>query len=102
MHWLETEMNKGTIITEVSSADKLEEIQREDQLFAMKSFGSISAVGKNAAVVHYSTAEGENSTLTKDKIYLLDAGGNYLDCTTDITRTHFYGVPPQEIKVVTF
>lgn len=99
MHWLETEIKKGTVITEKSSARKLEQIQREDELFEMKSFGSISAVGKNAAVVHYSTEEGDDSTLTNDKIYLLDAGGNYQDCTTDITRTHFYGVPPQEIKV---
>lgn len=62
----------------------------------MKSFGSISAVGKNAAIVHYSTDEGENSVLTKDKIYLLDAGAQYEDCTTDITRTHHFDKPTKK------
>ena len=49
----------------------------EDELFRGVSFGAISAVGKNAAIVHYSTEDGENATLTKDKIYLLDAGAQY-------------------------
>ncbi|CAF0783175.1 unnamed protein product [Brachionus calyciflorus] len=98
MYWLENELEKGTVITEKTSAAKLEEIQKEDPYFVMKSFNSISAVGKNAAIVHYSTEEGEDSILTKDKIYLLDAGGNYLDCTSDITRTHFYGTVPSAIK----
>lgn len=96
MNWLETEMNKGSIITEMTSADKLESIQQEDQLFKMLSFNSISAVGANAAIVHYNTDEGDNSTLTKDKVYLLDAGAQYEDCTTDITRTHHYGKPKEK------
>jgi Xaa-Pro aminopeptidase len=62
----------------------------------MLSFNSISAVGANAAIVHYSTEEGKNETLSKNKIYLLDAGANYEDCTTDITRTHHYGTPTNE------
>ena len=57
-------------------------------------------MGKNAAIVHYSTDEGENATLTKDKIYLLDAGAQYQDCTTDITRTHHYGSPTAMEKVI--
>ncbi len=44
----------------------------------MPSFSSISAVGENAAVVHYSTKEGKNATLKTDKVYLLDAGAQYL------------------------
>jgi Xaa-Pro aminopeptidase len=78
MHWLETQMAKGAIVTEMTAADELERIQKEDPLFKMLSFDSISAVGPNAAVVHYSTIEGKNVTLTKDKIYLLDAGAQYL------------------------
>jgi Xaa-Pro aminopeptidase len=64
------------------------------------SFGSISAVGPNAAVIHYSTDEGDDSKLTREKIYLLDAGAQYLDCSTDITRTHHYGTPPKEEIVI--
>lgn len=44
----------------------------------MPSFSSISAVGENAAVVHYSTKDGKNSTLKTTQVYLLDAGGQYL------------------------
>ena len=43
----------------------------------MLSFDSIAAVGSNAAIVHYSTLEGDNSTLTKNKVFLLDAGAQY-------------------------
>lgn len=39
--------------------------------------------------------------LTNDKIFLLDAGANYQDGTTDITRTHFFGQPSPKIKVIT-
>jgi Xaa-Pro aminopeptidase len=55
-------------------------------------------VGANAAIVHYSTSEGDNSTLTKHRVYLLDAGGQYVDCTTDVTRTHHYGAPTDAEK----
>ena len=99
MYWLETEMKKGTKITEKTAAGKLEDIQkyifftkffckiriiftlfivnREDTLFKMLSFNTISAVGANAAIVHYNTDEGFDSTLTIDKVYLLDAGAQY-------------------------
>ena len=50
---------------------------REDELFRMLSFEPISAVGANAAIVHYSTLEGNNATLTRDSVYLLDAGAQY-------------------------
>ena len=46
-------------------------------MFKDLSFGTISAVGPNAAIVHYSTDEGINSTLKRDQIYLLDAGAQY-------------------------
>jgi Xaa-Pro aminopeptidase len=49
-----------------------------DPLFKSLSFNTISAVGANAAVVHYSTEEGNDLAFSKDKIYLLDAGAQYL------------------------
>ncbi len=96
MYRLENDMRKGIEITEKSSAKVLEDIQSEDGLFKSLSFESVSAVGKNAAVIHYATSEGDDSVLTKDKVYLLDAGAQYLDCTTDITRTHHFGTPTEE------
>jgi Xaa-Pro aminopeptidase len=55
-------------------------------------------VGANAASIHYSTLNGDNSTLTSYRVYLLDAGAQYVDCTTDVTRTHHYGVPTDREK----
>jgi Xaa-Pro aminopeptidase len=57
----------------------------------MLSFNSISAVGPNAAIVHYSTEEGKNETFSKNKIYLLDAGANYEGENDDskIFKTYF-------------
>lgn len=96
MYQLEKDMNAGVRITEKSAASMLENIQAEDDLFRSLSFESISAVGKNAAIVHYATSEGDDSVLTKDKVYLLDAGAQYFDCTTDITRTLHFGEPNDE------
>lgn len=79
--------------------DKISFLKSNDQDFKEPSFGSISAVGANAAIVHYSTEEGENAKLEKSKIYLLDAGGQYRGCTTDVTRTHHYGEPSYKEKV---
>lgn len=73
---------------------------REDPLFRDPSFEPISAVGSNAAIIHYSTLEGTDEVLTLNKVYLLDAGGQYEDCTTDVTRTHHFGPPTFKEKVI--
>lgn len=65
----------------------------------MLSFDSISAVGANAAVIHYSIDREEDVALEKSKIYLLDAGAQYDDCTTDITRTLHFGQPTYKERV---
>jgi len=51
------------------------------------SFDAISSIGANGAVIHYTANEKEALKLNNDEIYLLDSGGQYLDGTTDITRT---------------
>jgi Xaa-Pro aminopeptidase len=65
----------------------------------MLSFNSIAAVGSNAAIVHYNTDEGDDWTLTKEHVFLLDAGAQYEGCTTDVTRTHHFGNPLVKEKV---
>ncbi|CAF1321573.1 unnamed protein product [Rotaria sordida] len=62
------------------------------------SFDSISAFGSNAAIIHYSPKPKTAATITKNGTYLLDAGAQYLDCTTDVTRTHVFGIPTEEQK----
>jgi Xaa-Pro aminopeptidase len=59
-------------------------------LFLQPSFDSISSIGSNGAVIHYSPQKGTSKMLNNSEVYLLDSGGQYLDGTTDITRTvHF-------------
>ena len=64
------------------------------------SFDSISAVGSHAADIHYSTSNETNKQITKTEVYLLDAGAQYLECTSDITRTHYFGETPTDKQIV--
>lgn len=68
-------------------------------MFKGPSFETISSIGPNGAIIHYSPSESDNSKLNRDEIYLLDSGGQYLDGTTDITRTtHFGGKMPTDFQ----
>uniref|UniRef100_A0A0E0BJX0 Peptidase M24 domain-containing protein n=1 Tax=Oryza glumipatula TaxID=40148 RepID=A0A0E0BJX0_9ORYZ len=62
------------------------------------SFPTISSVGPNAAVIHYSPEASSCAELDADKIYLCDSGAQYLDGTTDITRTVHFGKPSEHEK----
>ncbi|PSJ45194.1 X-Pro aminopeptidase [Zobellella endophytica] len=78
-------------------ADKLEAFRTEQPEFVEPSFGTISALGPNAAMCHYRHSNGTPRRLGQDAIYLVDSGGQYLDGTTDITRTVAVGEPDAEI-----
>ncbi|UJR08693.1 hypothetical protein I4U23_012951 [Adineta vaga] len=96
--WLEDQLNKNIFINETRSADELERFQSEEQLFQTLSFDAISAFGPNGAIIHYSPKATTAAQITKSGLYLLDAGAQYLDCTTDVTRTHVFGTATQEQK----
>lgn len=65
------------------------------QIHLGPSFSTISSIGANGAVIHYEAQKDTAQKLNNDEIYLLDSGGQYLDGTTDITRTgHFGGKAP--------
>ncbi|KAK9768934.1 hypothetical protein K7432_000060 [Basidiobolus ranarum] len=90
--WLEDELiNKGnTNISEVDGADKLEQFRREQADFFDLSFDTISSTGPNGAIIHYKPEKETCSIIDKNQIYLCDSGAQYLDGTTDVTRTiHF-------------
>ncbi len=96
LHWLENEVPGGEV-TEVSAAAKLEEFRGEQPNFVGPSFGTIAGFKGNGAIVHYSAKEDTCATLSAEGLFLLDSGGQYLDGTTDITRTIALGKPtPQE------
>ncbi|KEF61408.1 xaa-Pro aminopeptidase [Exophiala aquamarina CBS 119918] len=101
--WLEDELvNKGKTLDEVQAADKLEEIRSRGDHFKGLSFPTISSTGPNAAVIHYSPERGNCSIVDPKAIYLCDSGAQYLDGTTDTTRTlHFTKPTAMEIKAYT-
>ena len=70
--WLEQQLNNGNFVNETASSAKLLEFQKEQNLFQFPSFSTISAVGENAAIVHYAPQVQTAKTLTKNEVYLLD------------------------------
>lgn len=92
--WLEDELiNKSAKIDEVEAAEKLEAIRSKHQHFVGLSFDTISSTGPNAAVIHYKPEKGACSVIDPKAIYLCDSGAQYLDGTTDTTRTLHFGEP---------
>ncbi len=96
-HWLEQNIGK-TLITELSAAGKLESFRAAQDYFMGPSFATISSFGPHGAVVHYTPSEESDAELQIPGIYLLDSGGQYLDGTTDITRTVALGEPTEQQK----
>uniref|UniRef100_A0A1B0CMA8 Xaa-pro aminopeptidase n=1 Tax=Lutzomyia longipalpis TaxID=7200 RepID=A0A1B0CMA8_LUTLO len=92
LHWLNVTLGQETI-TEISGATRLRGFRADQMYFKGLSFGSISGFGPNAAVVHYSPTEETNLEITTEGVYLIDSGGQYLDGTTDVTRTVHMGQP---------
>ncbi len=97
--WLDAQNPEQT--TEIDAAKKLEEIRRDNanaigSELKEISFDTISGHGPNGAIVHYRVTEETNRTFTNNSLYLCDSGGQYIDGTTDITRTIAIGTPPKE------
>ncbi|KAI9829624.1 MAG: hypothetical protein M1826_005514 [Phylliscum demangeonii] len=101
--WLEDELvKKAAKLDEVQAADKLEQIRSTKQHFVGLSFDTISSTGANAAVIHYKPERGSCATIDPKAIYLCDSGAQYLDGTTDTTRTlHFSEPTKMERKAYT-
>lgn len=97
MYWLKHAIGKETI-TELSASDKLESFRAQQEHYLWQSFDPISAFGPHAAIVHYSSSEGTNVKVTEGSLFLMDTGGNYLEGSTDITRTFAIGEISDELK----
>jgi Xaa-Pro aminopeptidase len=99
--WLEQELLTHEL-DEVTAADKLEALRSKQKNFVGLSFDTISSTGANAAVIHYKPERGNCSIIDPKAIYLCDSGAQYLDGTTDTTRTLHFGEPTDmEIKAYT-
>lgn len=95
--WLENNLTSGKL-TEISIAEKLYEFRQAQENFKGESFGTIAGYNAHGAIVHYRATETSDATLKNQGILLLDSGGQYLDGTTDITRTVALGEPTREQK----
>ncbi|PWA90217.1 metallopeptidase M24 family protein [Artemisia annua] len=96
--WLEEEMNNNVVLTEVEVADKLLDFRASQAGFVDTSFDTISGSGANGAIIHYRAEPDSCSVVDTQKLFLLDSGAQYLDGTTDITRTVHFGQPSERQK----
>jgi len=90
---IERRMANGTPTTEIDVADILLKNRKAQSLFFDLSFDTIAGFGPHGAIVHYSASPATNATLKPDNLLLVDSGANYLNGTTDITRTITLGNP---------
>ncbi|TVR81929.1 MAG: aminopeptidase P family protein [Rhodospirillales bacterium] len=84
--WLDGAARHGDV-TETMAADRLEALRRDLPLFRGLSFPTISAAGAHGAIVHYRVTPESDAGLLPGTLYLVDSGAQYLDGTTDVTRT---------------
>lgn len=97
--WLENELQNGnTSITEVSAADVLLEFRKKQDLFVSESFAPIIGYESNGAIIHYHAKKSSCKTLGTKGMLLVDSGAQFLDGTTDTTRTVHFGEPTNEEK----
>ena len=87
LYWLERSVEAQTCITEWDAAERLGRFRSDIEGYCGDSFETISAYGAGAALPHYVTPQEDAPVLYEGGLYLVDSGGQYLDGTTDITRT---------------
>jgi len=97
LRWFEENGQTGEV-TEIDAAKKVEEFREATGELKDLSFNSISSAGPNGAINHYRPDTQTNRKLAKGTLFLLDSGGQYLDGTTDVTRTLAIGEPTEEMK----
>jgi Xaa-Pro aminopeptidase len=91
--WFAARAPKGGL-TEISAAAALLEQRRRGEHFRGEAFPAISGAGEHGAIVHYRVTPETDRRIAADEAYLIDSGGQYLDGTTDVTRTLWTGPGP--------
>jgi Xaa-Pro aminopeptidase len=95
--WLYSTVHQQTV-TEIDAINMLYKLRSQQTLFKGVSFETISASGPNGAIVHYRACQESDRIIDPSLLYLLDSGGQYLDGTTDVTRTIAFQAPSPEQK----
>ena len=93
-HWLEKEIHLRKEFTEIEAVEKLNSLRSDAYNFSSLSFSTIAGAGKNGAIVHYRVTPKTNTKLKNGDLFLCDSGSQYLEGTTDITRTISVGNSP--------
>ncbi|NQV56146.1 MAG: aminopeptidase P family protein [Rhodospirillales bacterium] len=96
LSWL-AENGAAGKITEMDAARRVDEFRRDGEMIQGLSFPTISGAGANGAIVHYRVTPESNAALKTGSLYLVDSGAQYLDGTTDVTRTVAIGDPTPEM-----
>jgi len=96
--WLENALNHKENVTEFILAQKLAEFRATQKLYQGESFSAIVGYKSNGAIIHYRPEEETSARIASEGILLVDSGGQYLDGTTDITRTFALSQPSDEQK----
>jgi len=101
LYWLKMNIEDQKI-TELDCVAKIEELRKQQDLYVGPSFDTIAAYAHHGAIIHYEPTEETNIELKPQGLALFDTGGQYLDGTTDITRTVALGpTTPEERKYFT-
>lgn len=98
IYWLKKSVKEGAALTEGSAAAYLDHLRSEISDYIELSFGTISAYGSNAAMMHYEPDENGGAEILPEGMLLVDSGGQYLRGTTDVTRTMSLGPVTQEMR----
>ncbi len=96
--WLEKALVGGEKVTELSAAARLTALRAEQPQYIMDSFETICGYADHGAIVHYSATLESDVEIKPGSLLLMDSGAQYLDGTTDITRTIAIGEPTQKMK----
>lgn len=97
LYWLTQQAGKEPM-TEYSIGEKLRGFRAEGENFVGESFGSIVGFKGNGAIIHYSAPKDGSMDVTNDGTILVDSGGQYLEGTTDITRTLALGTASDDFR----
>lgn len=97
MYWLKKNVGKQPM-TEISAAEYIEQLRKENEHFIEPSFATICAYGANGAIVHYSATLENCAQIKPEGLLMVDSGGHYLEGSTDITRTFALGPLSEEMK----
>lgn len=97
--WLDEQLEADNEVTEISAAEKLHEFRGQMPDFLEDSFETISAYHANASMPHYHPDRANPVRIEKKGMHLVDSGGQYLQGTTDITRTFVTGEMTEEERI---